>query len=330
MRPFTYIRVNSVKEAVSAITDQPMAKFLAGGTNLIDLMKMGVERPGSLIDISRLPLTSIEQHEGGVRIGAMARNSDVANHPLIRRRFPMLSEALLAGASGQLRNMATVGGNLMQRTRCYYFYDPTFIECNKRLPGSGCAAINGVTRMHAILGATEKCIAVNPSDMCVALAALNAWVQVEGPTGARSIPYSNFHRLPGVTPHEDTLLGPGELITAVDVPPLSFGSRSHYLKVRDRNSYAFALVSVAAAIDISGGTIFDARIALGGVAAKPWRLPDAEKVLYGRPPGEEAYQAAAYILLRDAKAFPDNAFKIELARRSVVRALATAAAMPEV
>jgi xanthine dehydrogenase YagS FAD-binding subunit len=329
MRPFTYTRVNTVKEAVSAIVEMPESKFLAGGTNLIDLMKMGVERPAHLIDISRLPLTEIVEHERGVRIGAMARNSDVANHPLIRQRYPVLSEALLSGASGQLRNMATVGGNLMQRTRCYYFYDPSFAECNKRSPGSGCAAIGGVTRLHAILGATEKCIATNPSDMSVALAALGAWVQVEGPTGARSMHITDFHRLPGVTPHEDTLLRPGELITAVDIPPLAFGRKSHYLKMRDRDSYAFALVSVAAAIDISGGTIFDARIALGGVAAKPWRMRDAERALHGKPPGEEAYRAAAYVLLKNAKAFPDNAFKIELARRTIVRALTTAAAIPE-
>jgi xanthine dehydrogenase YagS FAD-binding subunit len=327
MRPFTYTRPADVQAAVVAASD-PGARFLGGGTNLIDLMKMGVEQPAHLIDVTRLPLAGIDDHHGGLRIGAMARNSDVANHPLVRERYPVLSQALLAGASPQLRNMATTGGNLMQRTRCAYFYDPTFTECNKRTPGSGCAARLGYTRMHAILGASEQCIATNPSDMAVALAALDAEIQVMGPTGRRSIPMAEFHRLPGDTPNVDTDLRQGELITAIDVPALPFARRSSYLKVRDRNSYAFALVSVAAALDLDAqGVIRQARIALGGVAPRPWRVPDAERALVGRRPDSVALRAAADALLRGATPYRDNAFKVELARRSIARAVATTAAM---
>jgi xanthine dehydrogenase YagS FAD-binding subunit len=327
MRAFTYSRPASTDDAIAAIHGENEARFLAGGTNLVDLMKMGVEQPARLVDITRLPLSDIQEHEGGVRIGAMVRNSDAANHPLIRERYPVLSQALLSGASPQLRNMASMGGNLMQRTRCFYFYDPSYSECNKRVPGSGCAALTGYNRIHAILGASERCIATNPSDMSVALAALDAVVQVKGPRGERAIPILEFHRLPGETPQQDTNLRPGELITAIDLPALPLARQSHYLKVRDRNSYAFALVSVAAILDVDGGgTIREARIALGGVAHKPWRIPQAEHLLVGQKPAEKTYHAAADALLRGAKPHRNNAFKVELARRSIVRALTTAAA----
>ena len=327
MRPFTYSRPASVDDAIGALLGESEARFLAGGTNLVDLMKMGVEQPARLVDITRLPLSDIQEHAGGVRIGAMVRNSDAANHPLIRERYPVLSQALLSGASPQLRNMASMGGNLMQRTRCFYFYDPSYSECNKRVPGSGCAALTGYNRIHAILGASERCIATNPSDMSVALAALDAVVQVKGPRGERTMPILEFHRLPGETPQQDTNLRPGELITAIDLPALPLARQSHYLKVRDRNSYAFALVSVAAILDVDGGgTIREARIALGGVAHKPWRIPQAEHLLVGQKPAEKAYHAAADALLRGAKPHRNNAFKVELARRSIVRALTTAAA----
>jgi xanthine dehydrogenase YagS FAD-binding subunit len=328
MRPFDYTRAASVQDAVAGIA-QPEAKFLGGGTNLIDLMRMGVESPARLVDINRVPLNTVEEHSGGLRIGAMARNSDVAEHPLVRERYPLLSQALLAGASPQLRNMATMGGNLMQRTRCYYFYDPSYRECNKRHPGSGCAALHSYNRIHAILGASPQCIAVHPSDMCVALAALDAVIHVSGPRGARGIHIAEFHRLPGTTPQIDTNLHADELITSIDLPPYPTEEpqRSHYLKVRDRNSYAFALVSVAAVLDLdASGVIRNARIALGGVAHKPWREITAEQLLVGKPAGDAAYRAAASELVRGAQPLRDNAFKVELARRSVVRALATAAA----
>lgn len=327
MRPFTYIRATTVDDAVAACAANREAKFLGGGTNLIDLMKMGVETPLHLIDITRVPLNQIEEHSGGVRIGALVPNSDAANHTLIRERYPLLTEALLAGASPQLRNMATMGGNLLQRTRCPYFYDPTYAECNKRVPGSGCAALHGYNRIHAILGASDSCIATHPSDMCVALAALEAVVQVQGPKGPRTIPMAEFHRLPGKTPQLDTNLQPGEMITAIDLPALSFGRRANYLKVRDRNSYAFALVSVAALLDLDNqGRIREARIALGGVAHKPWRVPSAEQALHGDTPGDPAYTAAARRILAGAHAYTDNAFKTPLAEKAIVRALNTAAA----
>ncbi len=329
MNPFAYSRADDAPAAVAELASKPNGKLLGGGTNLLDLMKMGVETPGKIIDINRLPLAAIEElPEGkGVRIGGLARNSDVAEHALIVKSFPVLSEALLAGASPQLRNRATTGGNLLQRTRCYYFYDPAFPACNKRVPGSGCGALHGFNRIHAILGQSEQCIATHPSDMCVALAALEAVVRVRGPRGEREIAMADFHRLPGETPEIETTLSADELITAVDLPSHPFAARSHYLKVRDRASYAFALVSVAAALDLEpGGKIKTARIALGGVAHKPWRAMEAEEMLAGKSAGEEAFKAAATAALAGAKGYAHNTFKIELARRTIVRALTETAA----
>ncbi|MDQ2841723.1 MAG: xanthine dehydrogenase family protein subunit M [Acidobacteriota bacterium] len=326
MRPFEYSAPRTVDEALEAVGDGRNARFIGGGTNLLDLMKMGVEQPARLVNINHLPLTGIEEHQGGVRIGALVTNTEAANHPLIRTRYPVLSQAILFGASQQLRNMATTGGNPLQRTRCYYFYDPSYAECNKRNPGSGCAAITGYNRIHAILGASPECIATHPSDMCVALSALDAVVQVQGPTGARSIPMTEFHRLPGSTPQIDTNLKPGELITAIDLPAVPFAKRSYYLKVRDRNSYAFALVSVAAIVDLDElGALREVRIALGGVAHKPWRASKAEHQLKGRKPEEATLRAAAEAELREAKGYEHNSFKIELAKRCIVRAVRTAA-----
>jgi xanthine dehydrogenase YagS FAD-binding subunit len=323
MNPFTYARAADPQQAIDGLTSQPNSKLLGGGTNLIDLMKMGVEQPTHLVDINRLPLTQIEElpNGGGVRIGGLARNSDLAEHPLIVSRYPVLSQALLAGASPQLRNLATTGGNLLQRTRCYYFYDPAFPQCNKRVPGSGCGALHAYNRIHAILGQSEECIATHPSDMAVALAALDAVVRVQGSKGERTIPIGDFHRLPGTTPNIDTNLGADELITAVDLPAMPFATRSHYLKMRDRASYAFALVSVAAAINVDGGTIRDVRLALGGVAHKPWRASKAEQALVGKLPNEQSFRAAAEAELAPAKAYKDNQYKIELAKRTIVRAL---------
>ena len=327
MRAFSYARADTVDEALHFYANHPDCRFIGGGTNLLDLMKMGVERPAHLIDISRIPLNKVEEHEGGLRIGAMVTNSQAANHPLIRSRFPLLSQAILAGASQQLRNMATMGGNLLQRTRCYYFYDPTYQECNKRIPGSGCSAIKGINRIHAILGTSDECIATHPSDMCVALAALNATVQVQGNNGSRGIPMIDFHRLPGTTPEIDTNLHPGEMITAIYLPNPPEGVRSHYLKVRDRNSYAFALVSIATVLELTpNGTLGDIRIALGGVAHKPWRATEAERYLIGHAPEAARIAAAADRELRAAKTHHGNAFKVELAKRAIVRAVATAAA----
>ena len=330
MNPFAYSRANDAAGAVSAVAAKPRTKFLGGGTNLIDLMKMGVETPAQLVDITRLPMAQIEELPDGkgVRIGALARNSDVAEHALIKERYPVLSQALLAGASPQLRNMATVGGNLMQRTRCYYFYDPAFPQCNKRNPGSGCGALNGYNRIHAILGQSEQCIATNPSDMNVALAALEAVVRVQGPNGEREIPIADFHRLPGSTPNVDTNLKDDELITAVDLPAIPFAARSHYLKFRDRASYAFALVSVAVALEIDPSKKITAvRIALGGVAHKPWRAQKAEEQLVGKTADEKTFGAAADAELAGAKGYAHNSFKIELAKRSIVRALTTTCAL---
>jgi xanthine dehydrogenase YagS FAD-binding subunit len=327
MNPFTYSRATDANQAVVEISGKPQGKFLGGGTNLIDLMKMGVETPNELIDVNQLPLAQIEEVPGEVlRIGAMARNSDVAEHGLIKTRYPVLSEALLSGASPQLRNMATVGGNLLQRTRCYYFYDPAFPACNKRKPGSGCGAIDGYNRIHAILGQSEQCIATHPSDMCVALAALDAIVRVRGPNREREIPFADFHRLPGDSPDRDTNLAPDELIVAVDLPPIPFAARSRYLKVRDRASYAFALVSVAAALDLGPNKkINAARVALGGVAHKPWRANAAEKKLVGQTANDKTFRAAAEAELAGAKGYKYNSFKIELAKRAIVRALSTVA-----
>jgi xanthine dehydrogenase YagS FAD-binding subunit len=323
---FQYSRASDVADAVRQIAADPTAKFIAGGTNLIDLMKGDVERPSQLIDISRLPLKSIEETaEGGLRIGALVPNSDLAYHPLIARRYPMLASAILAGASAQLRNMASTGGNLLQRTRCYYFYD-TATPCNKREPGSGCSAITGLNRMHAILGTSEDCIATHPSDMCVALAALDAKIHVAGPARARAIAFSDFHRLPGNTPQRDTNLEPNEIVTAVALPSRGFAANCTYLKIRDRLSYAFALVSVAAALELEGGRIKEARLALGGVAHKPWRDPSAEAALRGQAPGQAVFAGAADLVLRDAKGFEHNAFKIDLAHRAIIRALTQAAA----
>jgi xanthine dehydrogenase YagS FAD-binding subunit len=322
---FSYARASDVADAVRLIAGHRDAKFIAGGTNLVDLMKEEVERPARLIDISRLPLKSVEETaEGGVRVGALVSNSDLAWHPLIEERYPMLSSAILAGASQQLRNMASTGGNLVQRTRCYYFYDVA-TPCNKRNPGSGCSAIDGFNRIHAILGASESCIATHPSDMCVALAALEAVVHIAGPDGERSVAFADFHRAPGDTPWLDTTLHPDEIITAVELPPKGFAANHTYLKIRDRLSYAFALVSVAAGLDLDGDTIREARLALGGVAHKPWRDSAAEAALNGQIADDATFRRAAEILLQEAKAYTHNAFKIDLARRAIVRALTQAA-----
>jgi xanthine dehydrogenase YagS FAD-binding subunit len=326
VNPFSYVRAEDVGAAVGEVARDGGAKFIGGGTNLLDLMKVGVERPTRLVDINRLPLSEVGEHDGGLRIGALVTNSDLAYHPLVEARYPLLSTAILAGASAQLRNMATTGGNLLQRTRCYYFYDPA-TPCNKRDPGTGCSAIDGFNRNHAILGTSEHCIATHPSDMCIALAALEAVVQVEGPGGARAIPFAEFHRLPGDTPHVDTNLGAGEIITAVDLPARGFAEHHAYVKVRDRHSYAFALVSVAAALEMDGGRIAEARLALGGVAHKPWRVAEAEASLRGQPAAEESFRRAAEAVLKGATGFGHNTFKVELARRVVVRALGRAAGM---
>ncbi len=325
MNNFQYARANDVADAVRQLAADPTAKFIAGGTNLLDLMKYDVMQPSRLIDISRLPLKTVEETaQGGVRIGALVPNSDLAYHPLIERRYPLLSSAILAGASAQLRNMASTGGNLVQRTRCFYFYDAT-TPCNKREPGSGCSAIGGINRINAILGTNEACIATHPSDMCVALAALEATVHVTGPSGARTIAFADFHRLPGDTPHIDTNLQPNEIITAIELPARGFSANYSYLKIRDRLSYAFALVSVAAALELDGGNIKDARLALGGVAHKPWRNMEAEAALRGQAPSEENFKRAADIVMRDAKGYEHNTFKIELARRAIVRTMTQAA-----
>lgn len=325
MNNFQYARATDVADAVRQIAADPGAKFIAGGTNLIDLMKYDVEHPLRLIDISRLPLNTVEQSpDGGLIVGALVPNSDLAYHPLIEQRYPLVSSAILAGASQQLRNMASTGGNLLQRTRCFYFYDIA-TPCNKREPGSGCSARDGINRINAILGTSEACIATHPSDMCVALAALEAKVHVTGPTGDRVIAFEDFHRLPGDTPQRDTNLSPQEIITAIELPAQGFAANYSYLKIRDRLSYAFALVSAAAALELDGGRIKEARLALGGVAHKPWRNPEAEAMLRGQNADEAAFARAADLLLRDAKGFAHNAFKIELARRTILRALKQAA-----
>ena len=322
---FEYARATDVADAIRQIAADPEAKFIAGGTNLIDLMKYDVERPLRLIDITHLPLKTVEETaNGGVRIGALVPNSDLAYHPLIEKRYPLLSSAILAGASQQLRNMASTGGNLLQRTRCFYFYDVA-TPCNKREPGSGCSARDGINRINAILGTSEACIATHPSDMCVALAALEAKVHVAGPAGERTITFADFHRLPGNTPEVDTNLKPNEIITAIELPAQGFAANYSYLKIRDRLSYAFALVSVAAALELEGNRITEARLALGGVAHKPWRNLEAELAMRGKPADAPAFAEAAAVLLRDAKGFAHNAFKIDLARRAIVRTLRQAA-----
>jgi xanthine dehydrogenase YagS FAD-binding subunit len=325
MIPFQYAKASDVADAVRQITADPAAKFIAGGTNLLDLMKDDVERPTRLIDISRLPLRSVDETaSGGLRIGALVPNSDLAWHPLIEQRYPLVGSAILAGASQQLRNMASTGGNLLQRTRCAYFYD-TATPCNKRRPGSGCSAIGGANRIHAILGASESCIATHPSDMCVALAALDATVHVMGPEGPSVIAIAEFHRLPGNTPQIDTNLQENQIITAIELPPKRFTANYSYLKIRDRLSYAFALVSIAAALELEDGKIKDARLALGGVAHKPWRDGSAEAALRGQPAVEASFARAADLLLRDARPHEHNAFKVDLARRGIIRALTQAA-----
>jgi xanthine dehydrogenase YagS FAD-binding subunit len=324
MNPFHYQRATAPDQAVHAVAVRG-SKFLGGGTNLVDLMKYGVEHPTTLIDVTRLDLTHITTHGNTTTIGAGVRNSDLANHETIRASYPLLSQALLSGASPQLRNMATTGGNLLQRTRCSYFMDTAFPACNKRTPGSGCAAIKGFNRTHAILGSSAECIATNPSDMNVALAALNATIHVQGPKGRRSIAIADFHRLPGATPQRDTNLEPDELITAVSLPAAKFAKHSFYLKVRDRQSYAFALISVAAGLEMDGSTIQSAGLALGGVAHKPWRSLDAEKFLVGTVASPDAFRKAADLAVAGATPQEHNAFKIELARQSIVRALTLAA-----
>lgn len=325
MNNFQYSRAGDVADAIRKITADPKAKFIAGGTNLIDLMKYGVEQPQHLIDISRLPLKTVEPAPGGgLMIGALVPNTDLAYHPLIEEHYPVVSSALMAGASQQLRNMASTGGNLVQRTRCFYFYD-VLTPCNKRMPGSGCSAIDGINRINAILGTSESCIATHPSDLCVALAALEAKVHVTGPSGNRVIPIADFHRLPGDTPERDTDLEPQEIITAIELPAEGFASNYSYLKIRDRLSYAFALVSAAAALRIENGRIAEARLAMGGVAHKPWRVPEAEAALHGQAPDEANFARAADLLLRGAKGYSHNAFKIDLARRTAIRTLTQAA-----
>lgn len=322
---FQHVRARDVGDAVQQKAADPGAKFIAGGTNLIDLMKEDVERPSRLIDITRLPLRTVEETaSGGLRIGALVPNSDLAYHPLVEQRYPVLSSAILAGASAQLRNMASTGGNLLQRTRCYYFYDVT-TPCNKRRPGSGCAAMAGTNRIHAILGASDTCIATHPSDMCVALAVLDATVHVAGPAGERTIGFADFHRLPGDTPQDDTTLQGTEMVTAVELPAQGFSEHYTYLKTRDRLSYAFALVSVAVAMELEGDGIKEARLALGGVAHKPWRDRQVEAWLRGRPVSRAVFAQAAEHMLHDAIGYRHNAFKIDLARRVIVRALSQAA-----
>jgi xanthine dehydrogenase YagS FAD-binding subunit len=322
MEPFKLIRVQDNRTAIHS-AGVNRSKFIAGGTNMLDLMKLNIETPQQVIDINKLSLYKIEElANGGIRIGALAKNSDLSYHPYVIKNFPVLSEALLSGASPQLRNMASVGGNLMQRTRCPYFYNTDF-ACNKRVPGSGCAAISGYNRMNAVLGTSDKCIATHPSDMCVALAALGAIIHVQGAKGTRTIPFADFHLLPGQTPQLEHNLKQDELITHIEIPALQFSTRSHYLKVRDRASYEFALTSAAVALDIQNGIIKAARIALGGVGTKPWRSLEAEKALIGAPANEGTYKRAADMALTTAKPYKDNAFKIELAKRTLVRALKT-------
>jgi len=320
MEPFRFVKAQDNLTAIHAAGINH-AKFIAGGTNILDLMKLNIETPKQVVDINKLSLYKIEElQNGGIRIGALVKNSDLSYHPYIIKSFPVLSEALLSGASPQLRNMATTGGNLMQRTRCPYFYNTDF-ACNKRVQGSGCAAISGHNRMNAVLGTSEKCIATHPSDMCVAMAALGAIIHVQGPKGLRTIPFADFHLLPGETPHIEHNLKQDELITHVDIPALPFAAKSHYLKVRDRASYEFALTSAAVALDIQNGTIKGARIALGGVGTKPWRSLEAEKALIGAPANAQNYRAAADAAMAGAKPYKDNAFKVELAKRTLVRAL---------
>ncbi|TQR84399.1 xanthine dehydrogenase family protein subunit M [Mycobacterium hodleri] len=325
MIPFEYHRATSVHDAVTAVADRPDAVFLAGGTNLVDHMKLGIAEPGLVVDVGHLPLTDVERvPDGTLRIGADVRNSDLAAHPIVRSHYPVLARALLSAASGQLRNLATTAGNLLQRTRCVYFQDVT-TPCNKRTPGTGCSAIGGYTRYHAILGASENCIATHPSDMAVAMAALDAGVVYLDADGEHRLPLSDFHRLPGDRPDLDTTLPRGALITAVEIPPAPENSRSTYRKVRDRASYAFAVTSVAAELVIDDGTVTSARIALGGVAHKPWRASRAEQSLVGQPATEDAFRKAADAELAHAEPQQGNEFKVELTARTIVATLNTLA-----
>lgn len=327
MNSFSYARAGDTSGAVQEISKDAATKFIAGGTNLIDLMKYNVMRPAHLVDINRLPLNRIEENEmGGLRLGALCTNAETAYNEQVERRYPLLSKAILAGASPQLRNMATDGGNLLQRTRCYYFYDIA-LPCNKREPGTGCSAIEGFNRMHAIFGWSDDCIATHPSDMCVALAALEAVVNVTGESGERQIKFEDFHRLPGDTPQIDTNLRADEIITSIDLPEKGYASHHAYLKLRDRTSYAFALVSVAVGLEMDGDSISEARLALGGVAHKPWRNREAENLLNGKTATKENFEAAAEMIFKEAQGFEHNAFKIELGKRGVVRALEQAVEM---
>jgi xanthine dehydrogenase YagS FAD-binding subunit len=322
VRPFAYERADSAASAVATLgAHGDGAMYLGGGTNLVDLMKLGVETPERLVDVSRLPLDGIEERaDGGLRVGAAVRNSELSANRVVRERYPLLAAALLSGASGQLRNLATVGGNLLQRTRCSYFQDVTK-PCNKRRPGSGCPAIEGDHRNLAILGHSSSCVATHPSDMAVALVALDATVEVEGPDGSRTLPLTELHRLPGDDPQRETTLDPGDLITAVELPPLVLARHSAYRKVRDRASFSFAVVSVAAALDVAGGVVRDCRIALGGVAHVPWRAERAEAALRGQPASEQSFAAAADAELEQAQPLRDNGFKVRLARNLIVRTL---------
>ncbi|PRW64871.1 FAD binding domain-containing protein [Actinopolyspora mortivallis] len=321
MKPFDYERADDTDGAIATVSDDPTATYLGGGTNLVDHMKLGVAEPGKLVDITKLPYDFVETlPDGRVSVGATVRNSELAASHVIRQSYPMLAQALLAGASGQLRNLATTGGNLVQRTRCAYFQDPG-TPCNKREPGSGCSALEGWNRHHAILGASEHCVATHPSDMAVALAALDATVVVRGSEGQRRIPVTELHRLPGDEPERDTVLEHGELITSVELPAPSDSARSAYRKVRERASYAFALVSVAAVVEVDEGTVRDARIALGGVAHKPWRAEAAERELRGAPATEENFRRAAEAELEQAEALRDNAFKIPMTRNTLCAVL---------
>lgn len=327
MTPFSYARAGDAAEALRLGASRAAA-YLGGGTNLVDLMRETIVSPQSLVDVSGLSTAVEETGDGGLLIGAAARNTALAEHRAVRTRYPMLSRAILAGASAQIRNMATVGGNVLQRTRCAYFYDTDGSRCNKRDPGTGCDAIEGFNRSHAILGTSHACVATHPSDMCVALAALDATVHLEDANGCRTLPFTDLHRLPGDHPEIETVLAPGELVTAIELPPLPFAAQSTYRKVRDRASYAFALISVAAALDVTDGVVRDARIALGGVAHRPWRASTMEKLLIGRPPTEQVFRDAATAEMADARPLSDNGFKVPLAIRTLVAVLGELAGQP--
>jgi xanthine dehydrogenase YagS FAD-binding subunit len=319
VKPFTYVRPADARAAITA-AGAGSASFLAGGTTLVDLMRLEVMTPSAVVDVSSLPLAAIERAGDGLRIGAMARNTAVATHPIVVERYPLLAQALLAGASQQVRNMATVGGNLLQRTRCPYFRDLA-VACNKRAPGSGCSALDGFTRSHAILGTSASCIATHPSDMCVALAALDAVVHTRGAGRERAIPFGEFHTLPGDHPEVENVLEPGELVTHIELPASPFAAHTHYVKVRDRAAFAFALAAAGVGLDVADGKIRAARIALGGVATRPWRATEAEQALVGQAPGRASFERAAAAAIVDPKPRRDNAFKIVLAKRTIVRAL---------